>query len=100
MEEKIKKINTLNLSIQQLEDFLSLLNKSNIDSGYGEKKYPRMNEFSMIRITSRIYTGNDNPQYSKTLEEKDVINELSQLMKPLIKSKIDIKKLELESLLK
>ena len=47
IKEKIKEINKLNETIDSLVAFLELLQKSNIDSEYGDKKYPKRKEFIM-----------------------------------------------------
>lgn len=99
MEEKIKEINSLNRSIQELQDFLWLLDNSDIDSKYGEKNEPKRNEFSMFWIESHLWTGSDNPRYEKKLNDRDTMNELSKVMKVVISAKIAEKKAKLEGML-
>lgn len=95
MEEKIKQINELNNSISSLKDFLWILDYSNIDSTYGKNK---RNEFSTFVVNSHLWTGSDNPKYYKTLSDKETMNELSEVMKPILRSLIEKKKAQLEVL--
>lgn len=99
MEEKIKQINSLNESINQLESFLWLLENSDVDSKYGEKNKPKRNEFSSFSVKSSLWTGSDNPYCEKKITDNDTMNELSKVMKIVLLAKIENKKYKLQSLI-
>lgn len=100
MEENIKQINDLDRSIKRLKDFLWILESSNINSKYGDSKNPKRNEFISIYIESALWTGTQNPYYSKSLtsEDRDLLNDFGEVMKIIIKSKITEKETKLKSL--
>jgi len=97
MEDKIKQINSLNENIKELESLLWLLENSDIDSTHGKNK---RNEFSMFCVKSYLWTGSDNPSYEKKITDRETMNELSKVMKLVIVSQINQKKLKLENLIK
>lgn len=100
MDDIIKEIYKTNSAIHEMENFLWLLEKSDVDSDYGTKTRPCRNEFSEMSISSYIWTGSQNPKYSKRIESIEVMNELSNVMKPILKMKIEEKKLRLSELIK
>lgn len=101
MEEKIKEINSLNASIKELESFLWLLEHSDIDSSHTVKGgVLKRNEFSMFLVRSYIWTGNDNPDCEKKVTDRETMNELSKVMKSVLISQIEQKKLKLANLIK
>ena len=99
-QEKIKQINTLSESIDELKSFLSLLEKSNIMSEYSDKNHKKMNEFSYLYISSHIYTGSDNPEYKRKIGDKYTINILSEVIKPVLTLRISDLECKLSNLLK
>lgn len=100
MKEKIAEINLLDRQIDELTKFLWLLENSNIKSSYSEKNKEKINEFSKFFVESHLWTGSDNPRYNNKLTDKETMNELSELMKPLLRSKLAEKKSRLDALLK
>lgn len=101
METKdiIHRINLLNSTIEELEEFLSLIEKSNIESGYGDKKTPKLNEFEYLYISSYIWTGSQNPRYEKKIRDRETINVLADVMKSVLRLKLSEYKSELRSLI-
>ncbi len=100
MKEKIEKINKLTVSIGELKAFLELLEETNVDSEYGDKMKPKRNEFSRLYVQSYIWTGSDNPSYEKKISDRETINELAEVMKVVLRGKIELKEMELKSLVR
>jgi len=94
--EKLEQATKLNKQVEELEGFLSLAEQG----GAYNKKYKEQNHFSTLKISARIWTGSDNPSFSKLLENPEVIKELMDICLPFIKEKIAQKKAELEALFK
>lgn len=99
-KEIIEKINFFKSRIEELNSFLELLDASNIKSRYSDKNYEKRNEFGYIEIASNIWTGSDNPTYRKRIVCKETLNMLAEMMKPVIRMKIEENKLRLQQLIK
>lgn len=99
-EETIKKINQLYKTIGELKSFLSLIENSNVESSYSEKKNLKRNEFELLHVTSRIYTGSDNPRYDKRIEDRETINAIAETIKPILRARIAQLEAELQSFIK
>lgn len=99
MQDTINKINKINATISQLESVLRLLENSNIISKHSDKNKEKRNEFSKISFRSYMWTGSDNPSYEVMIDDKSTMNDISDMIKPLIKSKIDKYNEELKNLL-
>lgn len=97
IQDIIQKINNLNYDINQLESFLEFLENANIQSKYGKDK---TNEFLDLEMRSMNWTGNDTCTRRKSLEGREILNLLSDAMKPILKSKIEEKKEKLSGLIK
>jgi len=82
---KIVEINTLYETIKSLEGFLDLLEKSNTTFKHDIKK---RNEFCSFEVNSYIWTGDDNPKYSKKITDRETMNCMSEAIKLVIKENI------------
>ena len=74
-EEKLKKANILKKEIDELERFIKLLKQSQeIDEKYLKtNELNGVNRFVYCKVSSRICTGTQSPNYEATLEENDLI---------------------------
>lgn len=100
MNDKIKEINCLQRSIEELERFVYSLNHGNQVSSYSTKGDIKMNEFSSLSLGVYIWTGSQNPQYKSTIENKSVINKLRDSMLVIVNQELEIMRLKLTQLIK
>lgn len=99
MKETIRKINSLHETIQVLESFLHVLNKSDIESPFSNERSHKRNTFVSLQVESRIFTGDEAVGYIRMIRDEETINLLSKLMKPMLESRIEEKRSELKSLI-
>ena len=100
MKDKIQEINSLQRNIEELKDFLDVLERGNVRSSYSTKDEIKMNKFNFLSVSARCWTGTQAPEYSKTIETREVINKLKSSMVEIIKQKLENLGLKLENLIK
>ena len=87
--DKLEKANNLREEIKQIESFLRLLKRGN----KFEKDYGQWNAFTSMTISANIWTGSDNPNYHKVIENKEAMNACAESMiialEKLLKAKRD-----------
>lgn len=100
MKDKIQEINSLQRNIEELKDFLDVLESGNVRSSYSTKDEIKMNEFKLLSVSAYCWTGTQAPEYFKTIQNREVINKLKSSMVEIIKQELEILGLKLENLIK
>lgn len=93
--EKIALASTLSSKLGSLESFLIMLLE-----GGAMSEYERFNTFCELSASSYIWTGKDNPKYYKGITDPETISECANAMVPIIKSKIESTKEEINKIIK
>lgn len=96
MQEKVNKINDLNRNIAIAKEFLSLLERSNVKSKYQEE----VDNFYSFEVASRICTGSDSVRLTRVIQDIDLMNKLSEVMKVVIRENIVENEDDLQNLIK
>ena len=95
IKEKIAEINNLHQRIGSLKDFKKLLDLGSGDSSYLDREgNPKQNYFTGLSLSSKTWTGSDNPEWTRELTNEHDIELLADAMIQHVE--IQIKKLEKE----
>lgn len=95
IKDKISDINSLNRRIEELKDFLKLCENGHGESTHKDSKgNPQINYFGSMELKAYIWTGTQNPDYSKKISNRDDIALLVDGFKQSLS--VLIKKLEAE----
>ncbi len=100
MKDKIQEINSLQRNIEELKDFLDVLESGNRKSSYSSKDEIKMNEFNFLSVSAHCWTGSQAPEYLRTIKNREVINKLKSSMVEIVKQELEILGLKLENLIK
>lgn len=95
MQEKINKINSLDKEVGNIRDVLSAYEAhGKLYDGKEEKK----NKIGSITVDTYIWTGSQNPKYTKVLTSEDAINEIKEATVKILSRLLKEKGEELEKL--
>lgn len=101
MEDKIRAINKLDERIKKLKEFLWICENGTGPSQYkDDKKIPQINQFREFTIESAMWTGSQNPRYSKHITNSDDIDLLVNCFKENLKMLIATLEVQLNQMLK
>ncbi len=100
LEEKIEKLNAIKYNIEKNEEFLDLLIENNTyyRDNKGQINIRKTNIIYRISCAGRIWTGSDNPNYNRTIQDKKLITKIIDSSKDVIKEHIEEQKQELENI--
>lgn len=99
MKDKIQEINSLQRNIEELKDFLDVLERGNVRSSYSTKDEIKINKFNFLCVSAYCWTGTQAPEYLKTIKNQEVINKLKSSMVEIIKQELEILSLKLKNLI-
>lgn len=100
MEDTIKEINSLQRDTEELKGFLYVLESGNVQSSYSTNNEIKMNEFSLLSLGARCWTGTQKSENYKTIRNREVINKFKNFMIEIVKQEIEILNLKLKELIK
>ena len=95
-EDKLKLANELKKQIEEVKDFIGLLETG----GELSKEFKKPNQFTQLYISANIWTGSDNPPYNERIHNPEIIKKCADSMIIVLREILSQKEIEFENIFK